>query len=286
MSLCGDGDLGHRRLGVLYLTDSATHRCNVAKAKPKKPTRDVPAKSDEPIDPKKVHELFGIVGPYDPPAPPIPTTGYVRWWDCGMSVQTLVKKQPSLFYIPELFDGERCAKDSDSWRWRMWGEPIEPNLQFADQEKKLKTGDQPAAAREVVMYLALVFLTTGEKLDLGRLRTKDRAEMGTLRGRNGHQPQERGSAPHLRAFGKKVTRSRTGRESGPFPADSGAEAVLLGEEEAAPAQAPGRGRAHAQPTRPRRSKAAGADRRRVPRVPRPDPREEGLRPYRGCARPG
>lgn len=198
MSLCGDGDLGHRRLGVLYLTDSATHRCNVAKAKPKKPTRDVPAKSDEPIDPKKVHELFGIVGPYDPPAPPIPTTGYVRWWDCGMSVQTLVKKQPSLFYIPELFDGERCAKDSDSWRWRMWGEPIEPNLQFADQEKKLKTGDQPAAAREVVMYLALVFLTTGEKLDLGRLRTKDRAEMGTLRGRNGHQPQERGPAPYLR----------------------------------------------------------------------------------------
>src|SRR5215207_1344344 len=101
MSLRGDGNLWHGRLGVLFLTDSATHRCNVAKAKPKKPTKDEPAKSDEPVDPKKVHELFGIVGPYDPPAPPIPTTGYVTWWDCGISIQTLAKKHRTLFNLPD-----------------------------------------------------------------------------------------------------------------------------------------------------------------------------------------
>lgn len=55
-----------------------------------------------------------------------------------------------------------------------------------------------------------------------------------------------------------------------IPRPPGAEAVLLGEEEAARPQAPSRGRAQAQATRPRRSKAAGADRRRVEGVPRQD----------------
>lgn len=59
--------------------------------------------------------------------------------------------------------------------------------------------------------------------------------------------------------------------SGPFPGPPGVEAVLLGEEEAPHLQAPHRGRAHAQGARSRGPMASGADRRRVPRVPRQDP---------------
>lgn len=58
------------------------------------------------------------------------------------------------------------------------GEPIEAGLPFANQEKKLKTSEQPGATRELVMYLVLVFLTTGKKLDFARPRTKDKAENG------------------------------------------------------------------------------------------------------------
>jgi hypothetical protein len=68
-------------------------------------------------DPEALHRLFGISDPYDPP-PPIPTKGFVTWWDCGMSVNTLVKKKWELFDIPRLFEGERCATDTDSWRRR------------------------------------------------------------------------------------------------------------------------------------------------------------------------
>jgi hypothetical protein len=148
----------------------------MAKAKTKKLTRGEPAAEPQNklMDPKALHELLGIVGPYEPPPAPIPTKGYVTWWDCGMSVQTLAKKQPKLFSRPAALEGERYAKDSDSWKWRQWRiEPIEPGLPFAEQQKQLKTGDEPAAVRELTVYLALVFLTTGERLDLGRLRCKD-----------------------------------------------------------------------------------------------------------------
>jgi hypothetical protein len=38
-------------------------------------------KKPEPLTPQKVHELFGLPGPYEPPSPPIPTKGYVTFWD-------------------------------------------------------------------------------------------------------------------------------------------------------------------------------------------------------------
>jgi hypothetical protein len=149
-----------------------------AKKAPPKPKADERT-GGEPRDPKAVHELLGLPGPYEPPPPPIPTRGYVTWWDPGMSINALAKKQPKLFHIPRLFEGERCARDSDSWKWRQWRiEPIGRDLPFEEQRKQLKTGDEPAAVRELVLYFALHFLTTGERLDLGRLRCKDLSEAG------------------------------------------------------------------------------------------------------------
>lgn len=138
-------------------------------------------KKDEPkiLAPDDAHRLLGLPGPYEPPPPPIPTKGYVTWWDPGMSVNTLAKKHRDLFFIPKLFEGERCARDTDSWKWRQWRcEPIPPGLTFEEQRKQLKTGDEPATVREIVLYLAMHALTTGERLDLGRLRTKDVAASG------------------------------------------------------------------------------------------------------------
>lgn len=146
-------------------------------AKTKKPkTEALPAGV---LSPQKVHELFGLSGPYEPPPPPIPTKGYTTWWDPGISIRDLARKHRALFSLPRLYDGERYAKETDSWRWRQWRlEPIEPNLTFAEQKAKLKTGDEPAMARELVTYLVLVYLSTGERLDLGRLRCKDLGEGG------------------------------------------------------------------------------------------------------------
>lgn len=142
--------------------------------KPPKPASPIAAPNTKLMDPKALHELLGIPGPYDPPPAPIPTRGYVTWWDPGLSVQTLVAKHRALFHLPQLLDGLRIAKDSDSWEWWQWRvEPIEPGLTFAEQQAKLSTGDDPAAAREVVAYIAMHFLTTGERLDLGRLRYRD-----------------------------------------------------------------------------------------------------------------
>src|SRR5262245_1960630 len=44
---------------------------------------------------------------------------------------------------------------------------------FGEQEKQFKTGDKPAAARELVKFLVLYFLTTGEKLEMCRWRCSD-----------------------------------------------------------------------------------------------------------------
>jgi hypothetical protein len=53
----------------------------MAKAKPKKAEVKAAEQTKEPLDPKKVHELLGIHGPYEPPPPPVPTKGYVVFWD-------------------------------------------------------------------------------------------------------------------------------------------------------------------------------------------------------------
>jgi hypothetical protein len=150
----------------------------MAKSRAKKADAKAAEQTKEPLDPKKAHELLGISGPYEPPPPPIPTKGYATFWDPGCSIQTLAKKKRELFYMPDLLT-ERFAKDTDSWKWRMIRlAPIEPGLTFADQEKKLATGDKPAAARELVTFLVLHFLATGERLEMQRWRCSDVMESG------------------------------------------------------------------------------------------------------------
>ncbi len=65
-----------------------------SKSKPSDPS------TSEPLSPQRVHELFGLPGPYEPPPPPIATKGYVTFWDCGISIQTLIKKKRDLFHLP------------------------------------------------------------------------------------------------------------------------------------------------------------------------------------------
>ena len=52
-------------------------------------------------------------------------------------------------------------------------EPIGPNRTFKEQKAELRPGDEPAAARELVAFLLLHFLTTGERLEMRRWRCKD-----------------------------------------------------------------------------------------------------------------
>src|SRR5581483_6837672 len=43
-------------------------------------------KTGEPLSPEKVHALFGIAGPYDPPPAPPELAGYATFWDPGISI--------------------------------------------------------------------------------------------------------------------------------------------------------------------------------------------------------
>lgn len=133
-----------------------------------------PPKTHEPLEPEIVHQLFGLVGPYDPPPPPVPQVGYLTYWDPGVSIQRLREKHRHLFYPNDFLASAKFAKETDSWRWRQLRlDPIEPDLTFPEQEKQLANGDKPAAARELVTFLVLHFLTTGERLDLDRWRCQD-----------------------------------------------------------------------------------------------------------------
>ncbi|MFO0824966.1 MAG: hypothetical protein U0792_17905 [Gemmataceae bacterium] len=151
----------------------------MAKTRAKKPTAPPTtaekSQATELLDPKRMHELLGIHGPYDPPPPPVPTKGYVTFWDPGASIHELVRKRRELFYLRD-HDGE-YAKRTDLWKWRQIRlTPIEPNLTFAEQTKQLSKGDEPAAARELVTFLVLHFLTTGERFEMERWRCKDVSE--------------------------------------------------------------------------------------------------------------
>jgi hypothetical protein len=146
------------------------------KKKPELQSEPIPEPTFEIIDPQKVHQLFGLSDPYDPPAPPVGVRGFVTFWDPGCSIQTLVKKFRHLFYLKS-FDG-RFAKDTDSWRWKHISlTPIAPDQTFAEQRKKLLLGEPPAA-RELVTYLILHSLVTGVRLDINRLRCRDMTEHG------------------------------------------------------------------------------------------------------------
>jgi hypothetical protein len=172
------GAVWQLRVGVLSHPDRRPQEPVMAKARAKKataPPEPQPTeqpKANDPLSPEKVHALFGIHGPYEPPPPPIPTKSYVTFWDPGCSIQTMAKKHRALFYLKDF--SERFAKDTDSWKWRMIRlTPIEAGLTFAEQETKLATGDKPAAARELVTFLVLHFLTTGERLEIDRWRCAD-----------------------------------------------------------------------------------------------------------------
>jgi hypothetical protein len=143
----------------------------------KQPKRQEPEQTaNEPLSPQKVHELFGIHGPYEPPPPPVGLHGFVTFWDPGVSIQSLVKKHRALFYLSDF--PERFARDTDSWRWKQIRlGPIEPGKTFAEQRTKLLLGEPPVA-RELVTFLVLHFLVTGERIEMDRLRCKDVLESG------------------------------------------------------------------------------------------------------------
>jgi hypothetical protein len=153
----------------------------MARARAKKsdpnPTQAVkpePPKVPDPLSPEKVHQLFGLVGPYDPPPPPVPQVGYATFWDPGLSVHRLRESYRRLFYPSDFPGTARFARDTDSWRWRQLRlTPTEPGLTFPDQAKQLANGDKPAAARELVTFLVLHFLATGERFELDRWRCAD-----------------------------------------------------------------------------------------------------------------
>lgn len=133
-------------------------------------------KTLEPPSPEKVHELFGLPGPYEPPARPLGLKGFVTFWDPGVSIRSLVKKHRRLFYLADF--PQRFAGETDSWRWKQIKlSAADPGETFAEQRKKLKLGEPPAA-REVVVFLVLHFLATGERIQIPRLRCRDISETG------------------------------------------------------------------------------------------------------------
>jgi len=152
----------------------------MAKVKAKKPITPHEAKKPEepkkhtPLSPKEVHELFGIGGPYEPPPTPMSLVGYFTFWDCGMSIERIRERHRTLFYPTDFLDRAKFAKETDSWKWRQIRlAPIEPGKPFAEQEKKLTNADKPAAARELVTFLVLHFLMTGERFEMDRWRCSD-----------------------------------------------------------------------------------------------------------------
>jgi hypothetical protein len=137
------------------------------------------AKSDDApkptaLAPQKVHELFALPGPYDPPLAPSPWQGYVTFWDPGLNINDLRRKRRDLFCSPDWLGGHAFAKQSDSWKWRQIDvTPSECGKPFDEQVKGLPMGDDLPLARELVVYLILHFLATGERLEIPRLRCKD-----------------------------------------------------------------------------------------------------------------
>lgn len=131
------------------------------------------------LDPQRVHELFGLPAPLDPPKAPPPVPGYLAVWDPGASVLDVRRRHPHLFHPADWFDKEPFARASDRWQWRQVRlAPVEVGKPFDEQVGKLSRGDEVASAREVVVYLALVALTTGVPPETVRLRCRDTLPSG------------------------------------------------------------------------------------------------------------
>lgn len=141
---------------------------------PTEPATAAHAKPHEPQSPQQVHTLFGLPGPYDPPPAPTPLVGYATFWDPGVSIQRLHETRRALFYPTDWLASARFARETDAGRWRQIRlAPIEAGLPFPEQEKRLANADKPAAARELVTFLVLHFLTTSERFEMDRWRCRD-----------------------------------------------------------------------------------------------------------------
>lgn len=130
----------------------------------------------EPLPPERVHELLKLATPFKPPAGPLRLREFVTFWDPGVSIRSLARSHPELFHAKEF--PERFAGATDAGRWKqMRLTAAGPGWTFAEQQAKLKVGDPPAA-REVVTFLVLHFLTTGERLTAPWQRCREVAEFG------------------------------------------------------------------------------------------------------------
>ena len=145
----------------------------------KKRPRQVKPENQSPcpvLSPERVHELLGLPAPFEPPPPPPAWPGYVTVWDCGCSIRDLRKKHPALFcpFTGDWLDAQEFAKRTNVRHWRQL-KPLAapPGLPFADQAEHVSSDDDLPHARELVLYLLVHFLATGERLPLPALRTKD-----------------------------------------------------------------------------------------------------------------
>jgi hypothetical protein len=131
------------------------------------------------LDPKRVHELLRIPGPYDEQELPIPTKGFTTFWDPGCSIVTLLHKARDLFdRMNAWYEKEAFAKLSDSWRWRMVRlDAADPGKPFEEQRQAVTIGDPPLA-RELVTYLVIQALATGSRPEIRKLRCRDTLPSG------------------------------------------------------------------------------------------------------------
>lgn len=139
------------------------------------PPADEP-KAAEPLAPEKVHEMFGAHGPYDIPPRPLALKGFVTFWDPGVSIRAVVRKYRELFYLKDF--PEKFAGETDGWRWKqMRLNAATAGRPFAEQRTELRLGEPPTA-REVVVFLTLHRLATGERLHTLPQRCRDVSESG------------------------------------------------------------------------------------------------------------
>ena len=133
-----------------------------------------PARTEEPLTPQRVAELLGLPAPIDPPKPPAPWPGYVTFYDPGRSILDLKRRHAALFCKLDWYEGVAFAKASDVYRGRQLRiEPIKLDEVFDAQSKAVPKGDEIPLARDVVTYLVIRFLSTGERWPDCRLRCRD-----------------------------------------------------------------------------------------------------------------
>ena len=119
-------------------------------------------------------ELLGLPAPIDPPRPLACWPGYATFRDAGRRILDLNRRHPALFCKPAWYEGLAFAKASDVYRWRQLQlEPIKLGEAFDVQSKAVPTGDEIPLARDVVTFLVIRFLSTGDRWPDCRLRCQD-----------------------------------------------------------------------------------------------------------------